>query len=917
MDSNEQPEEGLVDVETPEIQDLDSSSGAVPGENILEETHDKIVPMLVEDEMKKAYITYAMAVIVGRALPDVRDGLKPVHRRILYAMHDLGMFHNKPSKKSARIVGEVLGKYHPHGDQSVYDALVRMVQGFSLRYPLIKGQGNFGSIDGDNAAAMRYTEAKLSKLAEEMLADLKKDTVDFRGNFDESLKEPTVLPSRIPNLLMNGSSGIAVGMATNIPPHNLTELCNAILAILDNPEVELSELVKLVPGPDFPTGAEVYVGGSLLNAYNGGKGRVIMKSVAHIEEAGQGSRGAKIIVSEIPYQVNKSDLIIHIASLVKEKRVEGISDINDESDRDGIRVVIKLKTNADAQIVLNQLYKFSNLKTSFNLNMLALVDNSPRMLGLKDMLVYYIAHRKEIVVRRTQYELRQAESRLHILEGLLIALINLDDVIPAIRSSKSVEDARNHLITEYSLSLEQAKAILELKLQKLAALEREKIKSEHDALVEIVTELKSILASEERIYKIIRDETVEVSEKYGGPRRSKIIFNEDDDLDIEDLIEEEQVVITLTNAGYLKRLPVDTYRVQNRGGKGVVAQGMKDGDFVDEVFVCSTHAWLLLFTNLGRVHWVKTYRIPEGSRQSRGKHSANIVELGEGETVSAIIPVNSFENESAEGDDSETGDSCLFFATASGTVKKTNLSLFSRPRRGGIRAIELLEGDSLVGVRLCNGGDNILLVTERGYANRFMSENVRSMGRTARGVRGIRLRDSDKVVSVLVSNPEMQVLTITKRGYGKKSKVSDYRLSNRGGKGVINLKVTEKNGPVVSSRLVLGDEGLMLMSREGIAIRVKVSAVPTIGRATQGVRVMRFKVEGDEVAAVALIEADEDGSDGEVVLEDENLENENLGDGDVSETPSPVLLEEKSDTKASDESSTEDGSLVEDQKDVE
>ncbi|MAG60964.1 DNA gyrase subunit A [archaeon] len=831
---------------------------------------DKIIPNLIQEEMKKAYLSYAMAVIIGRALPDVRDGLKPVHRRILYAMQDLGMYHNKPSKKCARIVGEVLGKYHPHGDTAVYDALVRMAQEFSLRYPLIKGQGNFGSVDGDNAAAMRYTEAKLSRLAEDMLKDLDKNTVDWKNNFDDSLKEPAVLPSKIPNLLMNGSSGIAVGMATNIPPHNLTELCTAIIAIINNPEIELDELIKIVPGPDFPTGADVYVGGSLIGAYSRGKGRVIIKSVATIDEEKR-----KIIISELPYQVNKATLIKQIADLVKDKKILGIKDINDESDRDGIRVVIDLKRDIDSNIILNQLYQFSNLKISFNLNMLALVDSQPKLLSLKTFLTEYIKHRKEIVTRRTQYELDEAEKRLHILDGLLIALKNLDQIIPAIRNSRTVEDAKNYLQGHFSLSVIQAKAILDLRLQKLASLEREKIATEHATLTALVETLRGILASEEKIYGIIKDEVSEVSDRYGSPRRSKIIFNEDDTLDIEDLIEEDTIVLTKTQGDYLKRISLDSYRTQGRGGKGVVATSMKDGDFVEDVFVCSTHVWLLLFTSKGKVHWIKAYHVPEGSRQSRGKHVSNLVEFDEGETIRALIPVASLEEGDVQG--------YVVMATAKGTIKKTELSAFSKPRRGGIRAIELLENDSLIGVKCSSGGDNIVLVTKSGLANRFSEVNVRPMGRTARGVRGIRLKETDKVVSVLIAKEDSEVLTITKKGYGKRSVVSDYRLCNRGGKGVINVKVTEKNGPVVEAKLVCGDEQLMLMSKEGIGIRISVNSVPTIGRSTQGVRVMRFKREDDVVAAVAIIRAED--------IETNDVCGENLIEGNEQESENPEALE--------------------------
>ncbi len=830
---------------------------------------DKIIPNLIQEEMKKAYLSYAMAVIVGRALPDVRDGLKPVHRRILYAMQDLGMYYNKPSKKCARIVGEVLGKYHPHGDTAVYDALVRMAQEFSLRYPLITGQGNFGSVDGDNAAAMRYTEAKLSKIAEDMLKDLDKDTVDWKNNFDDSLKEPAVLPNKIPNLLMNGSSGIAVGMATNIPPHNLTELCTAILAIIDNPEIELDELIKMVPGPDFPTGADVYVGGSLVAAYSRGRGRVLIKSVVTIDEENK-----KIIVSELPYQVNKSVLIKHIADLVKDKKIVGIKDINDESDRDGIRMVIDLKRDADSNVILNQLYQFTNLKISFNLNMLALVDGQPRLLSLKDFLTEYIKHRKEVVTRRTQYELAEAEKRLHILDGLIIALNNLDQIIPAIRNSRTIEDARNYLQSNFSLSEIQTKAILDLRLQKLAGLEREKIAGEHADLTSLVETLQGILASEEKIYAIISEEVTEVSQKYGGPRRSKIIFNDDDAVEFEDLIEEETIVLTKTHGGYLKRISLDSYKTQGRGGKGVVATIMKDGDFVEDVFVCSTHVWLLLFTSKGKIHWIKAYHVPEGSRQSRGKHVSNLVEFDDGETISALIPVASLEEGDVQG--------YVVMATANGTIKKTELSAFSKPRRGGIRAIELLENDSLIGAKCSSGGDNIVLVTKSGLANRFSEINIRPMGRTARGVRGIRLKETDLVVSVLIAKEDSEVLTVTKKGYGKRSVVSDYRLCNRGGRGVINVKVTDKNGPVVEAKLVSGDEQLMLMSKEGIGIRISVAQVPTIGRATQGVRVMRFKREDDVVAAVAIIPA-------EYIEEDvtqDDVEIGNLEDDDLEESDS-------------------------------
>ncbi len=804
--------------------------------------NDKIIPKLIQDEMKQAYVNYAMSVIVGRALPDVRDGLKPVHRRILYGMYGLGMFHNKPFKKCARIVGEVLGKYHPHGDSAVYDALVRMAQNFSLRYTLIKGQGNFGSIDGDSAAAMRYTEAKLNRIAEELLKDIDKDTVDFKDNFDGSLTEPEVLPSKLPNLLMNGSSGIAVGMATNIPPHNMSEICDAVVSIIDDPEISVQDLVKIVPGPDFPTGGEVYVGSELLAGYTRGRGRVMIQSVVETE-------GNKLVVKEIPYQVNKSDLIIQIAELVKDKKIIGIRNINDESDREGIRVVIDLKKDADPQVVLNQLYQHSRLRISYSLNMLALVDNQPKLLSLKQLISEYVKHRLEVVTRRTEYELKKAEERLHIIDGLLIALNNLDDVIPTIRNSKTVDDAKSLLMQNYSLSEIQAKAILDLRLQKLASLEREKIKSEHEKLTEQVIEFKLILESEERRYQIIKDETLELKNKYGSERKSRILsgeFGDINSIDMEDLIEETTQVVTLTNGGYLKRLPLDTYRTQNRGGKGIIATSMKDEDFVEDLYITSTHAYLLIFTDKGQVHWIKVYHIPEASRQSRGKHIANLVDLDKEENVSAILAVREFD------------DSYVFMATQQGIAKRVNMKDFSRPRKGGIRAVDLAEDDILIGVKKTSGTNEIILVTRKGMANRFKEDQVRVMGRTARGVRGLRLNSGDEVVSLLVAEDDKQVLTLSENGYGKRTNVSEYRLCNRGGKGVTNLKVTDKNGQVVFATIVEGSEDLMLISKNGIGIRVKCDSVSLIGRSTQGVRVMRLNEEDNLAAAAKIINEDDD-----------------------------------------------------------
>lgn len=799
----------------------------------------KIIPRVIEQEMKEAYVTYAMSVIVGRALPDVRDGLKPVHRRILYAMSELGMFHNKPFKKSARIVGEVLGKYHPHGDTAVYDSLVRMAQDFSLRYPLIKGQGNFGSIDGDNAAAMRYTEAKLNKLAEEMLRDIEKDTVEFRDNFDGSLKEPVILPTVIPNLLINGSSGIAVGMATNIPPHNLNEIADAIIYLITNPEAGVEELMKFVPGPDFPTGGEVMCGNGLLHAYAKGKGKVTIKSVSHIED------NDKIIVTEIPYQVNKEELIQQIADLVNEKRIIGIRNINDESDRNGIRVVIELRKDVDPQVILNQLYQFSRLKISFGITLLALVNNEPQLLGLHDLLQQHIEHRKVIITRRTEYDLQQARARVHILEGLLIALQNIDPVIAGIKQSRTVDDARLFLTSTYSLTDEQAKAILDLRLQKLASLEQEKIRDEHLDLIQKIAYYLEVLGSKQKVLDLIKEELVELKKSYGDARRSAIVAGEDEEFDMEELIKDEQVVVTITNSGYVKRMPLDVYHNQKRGGKGIRAAGMKEEDFVKKIFTCSTHDYLLFFTNNGQVYWLKVYHIPEASRESKGKHIANVIEMQPNERVTAVIAVPDFQK------------GYLFMATQKGTVKKTSIEEFANPRKGGIRAINLDEGDTLVNVRYTKGDQEIILATKEGQANRFNEEDVRPMGRAAYGVRGIRLEENDHVIGMLAAEENMEILTLTEDGYGKRTPVSEYRLCNRGGKGVTNIKITDKNGPVQTVMLVDGSEDLMLISKQGIGIRMKCSEISTIGRATQGVRVMRLS-EGDKLAAAAKIIVDEE-----------------------------------------------------------
>ncbi|HLC88855.1 MAG TPA: DNA gyrase subunit A [Candidatus Nanoarchaeia archaeon] len=798
------------------------------------ENDTKTIPRIIEEEMKEAYVNYAMSVIVGRALPDVRDGLKPVHRRILYAMYDLGILHNKPFKKCARIVGDVLGKFHPHGDSSVYDALVRMAQDFSLRYPLIKGQGNFGSLDGDKAAAYRYTEAKLQKIAEEMLADIEKNTVKFTSNFDGSLTEPEVLPNKLPNLLINGSSGIAVGMATSIPPHNVTEVCDAIITTIDEPEVSTEELMKIIPGPDFPTGGEVACGDALKYAYAKGKGKVTIKAVYEVQ-------GDKIIISEIPYMVNKAELIIQIADLVKDKKIPGIRNINDESDREGIRVVVDLKKDADPQVVVNQLCKYSRMKVTFGISLLALVKNQPKFLGLKEIIGHHIDHRRTVITNRTKYDLEQAEKQVHILEGLLVALNNIDEVIPGIKQSRTVEEAKQFLISRYNLSEIQAKAILEMRLQKLASLEQEKIRAEHKELLEKIKYYLEILGSEQKVLELIKEELREIKQNYGDPRKSTIVESEDEDVDMEELIEEGKVVVTLTHSGYVKRLPVDTYKTQNRGGKGVKAAETKEEDFIEEIYIASTHDYLLFFTDQGQVYWLKVYSIPEASRQAQGRHVANLLELSAGERITAIIPVTDF----------NTG--YLFMCTKMGTVKKTPLMEFSHLRKGGIRAVNLNEGDTLIGVRSTTGRQEIILATKQGWANRFKEEDVRPMGRTACGVRGIKLRKDDEVVGMLVAEEDKSILTLTEKGYGKRTPVAEYRLCNRGGKGVTNIKITEKNGPVQSIKLVDGeDEELMLISKSGIGIRIPISTISVIGRATQGVRVMRLN-EGDTLAASAKI----------------------------------------------------------------
>ncbi len=785
----------------------------------------------VEEEMKRSYIDYAMSVIVGRALPDVRDGLKPVHRRILYAMYDMGITHNKPYKKSARIVGEVLGKYHPHGDNAVYDALVRMAQDFSLRYPLVDGQGNFGSVDGDSAAAMRYTEARLSKIAEYMLQDIDKDTVDFVDNFDSSLKEPSVLPSMFPNLLVNGSSGIAVGMATNMAPHNLNEIIDALIALIDNPDLEPIELMEYVKGPDFPTGGIIHGTAGIVSAYTKGRGAVKVRAKAEIEEHKGRER---IIVTEIPYMVNKSNLLQSIADLVKNGVIDGISDLRDESDRRGMRIVIEIKRGAMADIVLNQLFKHTQMEYTFGINNVALVDGVPRTLNLKELMVEFLKHRETVVRRRTEYELRKAEERAHILEGLLIALDHLDDVIALIRSSKTTDEAKHRLISQFLLTELQAKAILDMKLQRLTGLERQKIKDEHAELMERIKDLRDILEHRERILQIIKDELTEIKEKFGDARRTEIVESEDD-IEIEDLIPDEDVVITITHGGYIKRIPLETYRQQRRGGKGLIGMDTKEEDYVVSVLTTTNHSYLLFFTDRGRVHWLKAWRIPESGRRSRGKAIVNLIPaLEKGERVSAIIPVKDFDS------------GYIVFATRKGMIKKTELSAYGRPRKGGIWAIKLNEGDSIVDVALSSGDDEILLATRDGKANRFHESEVRPMGRYTQGVTGIRLRMDDEVVSMDIVHEESILLSVTEKGYGKRSYARDYRKTHRGSHGVIAMKVGRKNGKLVKVLDVTKVNEILVTSKEGMVIRVPVDEISIHGRATMGVRIMRLN-EGDVV----------------------------------------------------------------------
>lgn len=803
----------------------------------------KIVPVNLEHEMKNCYIDYAMSVIVARALPDVRDGLKPVHRRILYAMQEAGMGSTKPYKKSARIVGEVLGKYHPHGDSSVYDAIVRMAQDFSMRYVLADGHGNFGSVDGDPAAAMRYTEVRMSKISELMLQDIEKDTVEFIPNYDESLKEPQVLPAKFPQLLINGTSGIAVGMATNIPPHNMNEVIDGTLMLIDNPDTTIEELMTAIKGPDFPTAGLILGTEGIRQAYTTGRGIIKMRANAHIEMLSNGK--PRIIVTELPYQVNKARLIEKIAELVRDKQVEGITDLRDESDRNGMRIVIDLRRDSNPNVILNQLYKHTQLQDSFGVIMLALVDGKPKVLNLKEILHYYIRHQQDVVTRRTRYDLQKAEARAHILEGLTVAIDHLDAVITTVKESRTADIAREALMSSFKLTEKQAQAILDLKLQRLTGLEREKIEEEYLEILDTIEQLKAILADEHKILAIIKDELTAVKEKYGDARRTQLTIDTSE-INVEDLIAEEDVVITLTHNNYIKRIPLDTYRRQNRGGKGVKGMGTKETDFVENMLITTTHHTIMFFTTRGRVYRLKAYEVAEASRQAKGTAIVNLLQLDKEEKITAIIQVKGFDPERY-----------LFMATRKGIVKKTSLSEFANLRKNGLNAINLDDDDDLMGVKFTDGESYLMLGTKYGKAIAFPEDNVRSMGRTARGVKGITLVDGDEVVGMDILKHDAEVLTVTENGYGKRTPTEEYRSQIRGGKGVINLKVTDKTGPVIGIKVVRPNQELMLISADGIVIRTNIEDISVISRNTQGVKLMST-AENDKVASMATLEQKND-----------------------------------------------------------
>ena len=834
-------------------------------------TEERIVQVNIENQMKTAYIDYSMSVIVQRALPDVRDGFKPVHRRVLFGMYELGVLSNRSYKKSARIVGEVLGKYHPHGDTSVYDAMVRLAQDWSLRYPLVDGQGNFGSMDGDSAAAMRYTEARMQKIAEEMVADLEKDTVDMQLNFDDSLKEPMVMPSKIPNLLINGSSGIAVGMATNMAPHNLREVVDGIIAYIDHRDITIPELMKYIKAPDFPTGGIIYGYEGVKEAFETGRGRIIIRGESTIEQDKHGRD--MIVVTSIPYQVNKADMIKKTAELVNEKKLEGISDIRDESDRNGVRIVYELKREAITNVVLNKLYQMTPLQTSFNVNNIALVKGRPMTLNLKDLIYHYVEHRHEVVTRRTRFELAEAEKRAHILLGLLIALDHLDEVIALIRASQTPEDAKTGLMTTFALSEIQAKAILDMRLQRLTGLEREKVREEYEELMKLIEHLKEILGNEHLRMEIIKSELLEMKEKYGDESRTQIVYAASD-FKIEDTIADENVVITISHLGYIKRTPLTEYRRQNRGGRGVKGSDIRDDDFLEHLFVATNHNYLLLFTEKGKCLWIRVFEIPEGGKNSKGRAIQNLVNITPDDKVRAFINVKDLK------DETYIANNYIILATRQGTIKKTSLEAYSRPRQNGINAITIHEGDQLLEARLTQGNNEILIALRSGRAIRFNEQKVRPMGRNAAGVRGVTLAgNEDEVIGMICVVPEKKadVLVVSEKGYGKRSDLDDYRITNRGGKGVKTLNITDKTGQLIAIKDVTDTDDLMIINKSGVIIRMAVSDLRVMGRATQGVRLIKID-NGDAIAAVAKVDIEEGAANGEEEITDETDETGITGD---------------------------------------
>lgn len=810
---------------------------------------EKILPRTLEDEMKSSYIDYAMSVIISRALPDVRDGLKPVHRRVLFGMHELGLPYNRPYKKSARIVGEVLGKYHPHGDSAVYDTMVRMAQEWSLRYTLVDGQGNFGSVDGDSPAAMRYTEARLARIADEMLRDLDKNTVDFVSNFDESLQEPTVMPSYLPNLLINGASGIAVGMATNIPSHNISEVIDGCVALIENPKATSADLMKIIKAPDFPTGGIIYGYEGVKDAYLTGRGRVVIRAKANIETLKNDREN--IVITEIPYQVNKAAMIEKIADLVREGKINDISNIRDESDRDGLRVVIELKRDAQPAVILNQLFKHTQMQVTFGVIMLALVNGAPKVLTLQEIIKHFLDHRMDVLIRRTKFELEAAEKRAHILEGYIIALDNIDEVIETIKKSKDVETAKNNLMRKFKLSEIQAKAILDMRLQRLTGLERKKIEDEYKETIKLIEKLRGILENERTRKKIIKDELLALKEKYGDERRTEII-KDYKEFSLEDIIAEEDVVVTISHGGFIKRFPVSGYRRQGRGGKGVTGAGTKEDDFIEHMFVASTHQYILFFTDKGRCYWLKVHEVPEGGRTAKGRSIVNLLDKDKDDNITAFVAVKEFRE-----------DQFLIMATEKGTIKKTVLSAYGNVRKGGINAINLVPGDKLIEVKMTDGKNDIVIGTRNGFAIRFNEKDVRDMGRTATGVRGVRLGKGDQVVGLLViRNDQTTVLVVTEKGYGKRSDINDYRITKRGGKGVITVKTTDKVGKMIAMMEVVDRDELVIISTQGMVIRQSVKDLRVMGRNTQGVRVIRLN-EGDSIADIArVVPEDEDGING-------------------------------------------------------